>query len=477
MPFSKHSRQLRKRFFYKVGAGFGLAALILLLIGLASYSSLTEFEETTARVAHTQEVVATLQAVLSNTLDAVSGVRGYVVTGKARFLEPYEKALDALDHDQARLPNLLRDDPEQIQRLGDLTSLIDQQLALLKAKIALRKDPAYNPMQLEPFMDQNKAIMDSTRIAIHDMQKKEKALLAMREQHADANGRTAMLSFQVGIGLEIIILIWVALQIYREIAARQQAQGDLRQAHDELEVRVQQRTKDLVEANQRLQVLSRRLIEVQEEERRRIARDLHDEIGQSLTAMKLCLREAHQSPEKSSSSFLADSLEILNQVIHQVRTLALDLRPSLLDELGLRPALKWYLARQGERAGWKTEFHADDQIDRLSSDIEIAYFRTAQEALTNVARHAQATHVRMTLRREDNHLLLVIHDNGKGFDLERAQAHAHGGSSIGILGMEERVRLVGGQMSIVSSPRAGTTVYAKFPCATVALQPVHSLRL
>lgn len=466
-----------QRFLYKVASGFALAALILLLIGFASYSSLKEFEETTARVAHAQEVLATLQAVLSNALEAVSGVRGYVVTGKARFLEPYEKALDALAYDQTRLSILLSDSPEQMQRLEQLKRLIDQQLVLLKAKIALRNDPTYNPAMLEPFMDRNKAIMDSTRIAVHDMQKREKALLVMREQHADTNGGIALLSFQVGIGLEIIILIWVALQIRREIAARQQAQEDLRQAHDELEVRIQQRTKALSEAKERLQILSHRLIEVQEEERRHIARDLHDEIGQSLTAMKLCLREAHQSPEEPAATFLADSLDILNQVLQQVRTLALDLRPSLLDELGLKPALKWYLARQGERAGWKTEFDVDDQIDRLSSDIEIACFRTAQEALTNVARHAEATHVSVTLRREDNHLLLSIRDNGKGFDLAQAQARAHGGGSIGLLGMEERVRLVGGQMSIVSSSEAGTTVFARFPCAALALQPVHSLGL
>ncbi len=476
MPYSDRSRRLRQRFFYKIGAEFTVAATVLVLIGLASYESFREFENTSDWVTHTQEEMAALHAVSSHTLGAVSAVRGYLVTGKERFLEPYKKALTSLDHDQTRLATLLQDNPEQVQRFERLKRLIGQQLDVLKALIARRNHAASTPAQIESSMDQSKAIMDSIRVTIKDMQDVEKALLLAREQHADAKGRNAILTSVIGDILDILILIWVALQIRREIAARQQAQEHLQQARDELEVRIRQRTKDLEEANQRLRLLSSRLIAVQEEERRHIARDLHDEIGQSLTAMKLSLREVHNlSYGRATASFLADSLEILDQVIQNVRSLALDLRPSLLDELGLVPALKWCVNRQGVRAGWEAEFSADQAIDRFPAEVEIACFRVAQEALTNVARHAEATHVRVRLSQQNGHLWLEIEDNGKGFDIDGARALAKTGTSMGLLGMEERVRLVGGQMAILSSRGTGTRIRVGVPLVAPSQQPVESV--
>lgn len=459
-----HAEQPRRHFLYKVGGGFGLAAAILVLIGVASYGSLTEFEETVDWVTHTQQVLGALQAVLSDMQEAQTGLRGYVVTGKEHFLEPYERALKVLDSDQDRLVTLSQDNPEQRRKIENLKALIVTELALLKTMIAVRKDADYKSVQMESYMAQDKKIMDSIRVAIEDMQAGEKTLLAVHEQRADAKEQKAILFSMVGVLLEIIILIWVARQISREIAGRQRAQDALRWAHDELEMRVQERTGELVGSNERLRVLSRQLINVQETERRQIAHDLHDEIGQSLTAMKLSLREAHNLREVGATApLLADSLGILDQVIQHVRGLALDLRPSLLDELGLVAALKWYVNRQGARAGWETEFAADDRIHRPPAEVEIACFRATQEALTNVARHAEATHVRVTLDQQNGHLLLAIEDNGKGFDVDAARARARTGSSVGLLGMEERVRLVGGSMTVVSRPATGTRIIATFP--------------
>ena len=157
-----------------------------------------------------------------------------------------------------------------------------------------------------------------------------------------------------------------SLELNTDITKRKQAEEALKAAHEELERHVMERTCELSEANARLKVLSGRLIEIQESERRAIARDLHDEIGQALTAMKLNLREVHDFPSGMSvERQVADCLEILDQVLQHVRSLALDLRPSLLDELGLVPAMRWYVGRQAERAGWAVEFCADG-IDRTT---------------------------------------------------------------------------------------------------------------
>ena len=254
-----------------------------------------------------------------------------------------------------------------------------------------------------------------------------------------------------------------SLELNTDITERKRAEEALKAAHEELERHVRERTADLVDANERLKVLSGRLIEIQELERRAIARDLHDEIGQALTAMKLNLRELQDLPVGTSvEPHIADSLEILDQVLQHVRSLALDLRPSLLDELGLVPALRWYAARQAERAGWQLEFCADGITMRPSADVEIACFRLTQEALTNVARHAQAERIDVRLEMKNHELALIIRDDGIGFDPHEVRSGARAGMTIGLSGMEERVRLVGGQIVIQSAPGLGTEVRATF---------------
>ncbi len=467
------SIQRPKNFLLKVSGGFILAAAILILLGLTSYTSIKQFQETSQWIAHTQETLAELQSVFSNTLEAVSGVRGYVITEKERFLEPYHQTLLSLDHDQKQLASLIQDNPDQKRRLNHLNHLIDEQLALLQSKVDLRKEGLYSPEQVEIHMNRNKALMDAIRVAAKEMQAVENDLLLQREQMAEKKGKETIVTSVIGVVLEILLLIWVFKQIRHEIAARQHAQDALKSAHNQLEQRVVERTHALVDANERLRQLSRRLMTVQEHERREIAHDLHDEIGQSLTAMKLSLCEAStQLAGRRSLPFLQDSLDILNHVIQQVRNLALDLRPSLLDELGLVPAIKWFVNGQGKRAGWNTEFVVDGDIERLPPEVELACFRVVQEALTNVARHADATHVRVKLGMNDNLLHLEIEDNGKGFDLGSARALAKAGSSVGLLGMEERIRLVGGGFFIASARETGTKISASLALAERLPQPV-----
>lgn len=255
-----------------------------------------------------------------------------------------------------------------------------------------------------------------------------------------------------------------SLELNTDITEQKQAQKALKDTHEELELRVTERTAALRDANERLRVLSRRLMEIQELERRAIARDLHDEIGQALTAIKLNLREAGTLPNcEPVGKQIADSLEILAQVLQRVRSLALDLRPSLLDELGLVPAIRWYVSRQAERAGWDLQFFADGITSRPSPEIEIACFRLTQEALTNVVRHSHAKKVDVRLEATQEELMLVIRDNGIGFDPEAVRTGARAGASVGLSGMEERVRLAGGRIVIDSTPSVGTEIRASFP--------------
>jgi PAS domain S-box-containing protein len=240
----------------------------------------------------------------------------------------------------------------------------------------------------------------------------------------------------------------------------------VRQVADQLAVALQNARlfAEVRNGREQLQGLSHRLIEVQETERRSIAGELHDEIGQALTLVKMNL-QAVQEAQTSTSTVpnLTESIGIVEQALQQVRNLSLDLRPSLLDDLGLLAAVRWYGARQTRLAG--VAFHFDGRLpeERLPTMLETTCFRVAQEALTNVVRHAQAQHVRVDICVHDGALQLRICDDGIGFDPHTAQTRARHGNSFGLLGMRERVAIAGGSFHIASTPEQGTTVSACFP--------------
>ncbi|MGH7895102.1 MAG: sensor histidine kinase, partial [Candidatus Binatia bacterium] len=215
---------------------------------------------------------------------------------------------------------------------------------------------------------------------------------------------------------------------------------------------------------ERLKVLSTRLLEAQESDRRAIARELHDEIGQALTAVSYDLQAVQRGTEPAARGRLIDeALTVTQQVLRQVRDMSLDLRPTLLDDLGLTAAVRWYLERQARRLGCRARLTSDLSDTRLAPPVETACFRIAQEALTNVARHAGASDVRVELRRIDGELHPVVRDDGGGFDVDAARTRAVQGRSVGLLGMEERAILVGGRLEIDSRPGTGTAVHAWFP--------------
>jgi signal transduction histidine kinase len=220
----------------------------------------------------------------------------------------------------------------------------------------------------------------------------------------------------------------------------------------------------LCEAHERLRALSQQLMEVQENERRHLARDLHDEIGQALTVVKMNLQTMQRLADTSAIAIpLMDSSAVIDQMLQHVRDLSLDLRPSLLDDLGLVPAVRWYLGRQAERAGWNIDVQVDEPLPPLPQSVAIACFRVIQEAVTNIMRHSKATRVSVSLQEQNRDFLLVVRDNGVGFDVQKALDKAAKGQSMGLIGMQERIRFLNGSISIVSDPGHGTEVLVRIP--------------
>ncbi|HEX6157966.1 MAG TPA: PAS domain-containing sensor histidine kinase [Burkholderiales bacterium] len=241
-----------------------------------------------------------------------------------------------------------------------------------------------------------------------------------------------------------------------DITERLRTQQTLERLNRELEV-----------SHERLRALSRRLFEVQEEERKRLARDLHDDVGQALTALKIQLESiARPGNELTARSRIEEIVDTVQHTLERVRQLSLSLRPPQLDDLGLAAALRSHLDRQARVAGLHAHFEAEDAPQELAPDAETACFRVAQEAINNVLRHARARNLWVRLFTAGGRLAISVRDDGRGFDLDSVRARASNGASLGLVGMEERMALAGGSFELRSAPGQGTVLLATFPVAS-----------
>ncbi len=225
-----------------------------------------------------------------------------------------------------------------------------------------------------------------------------------------------------------------------------------------------QAERELVAAHERLQALSKESMRLQEQERRQLAHDLHDEIGQALTTLKVNLQTIRRTTiPNSREAALSDSFKIIDQTVDRVRDMALDLRPSMLDDLGLASAVRWYVGKQGKRAGIRTRVESEDIPGRLSPNALVACFRIVQEGVTNILRHAKARRMAVMLRAVKEGVEVIIEDDGTGFSVKDAMTTSGERSHLGLIGIQERVRTINGEFHISSAKGKGTRLSATIP--------------
>ncbi len=239
----------------------------------------------------------------------------------------------------------------------------------------------------------------------------------------------------------------------------------LLRAQSELEEKVQERTADLDAVNRNLRELSARLMQLQDEERRRIARELHDSVGQTLAALAMNLSLVRGDVERLATivAALNDSESLVREMSKEVRTISHLLHPPLLDEAGLASAIRWYADGFAQRSRIKVDLDLPDDLERLPSEMETAVFRVVQECLTNIHRHSGSPVAKIYLRQRHDRVVVEVADKGKGIPLEKQEELASTGTpGVGIRGMRERLRQLGGILEIASSEN-GTTVAVQLP--------------
>jgi signal transduction histidine kinase len=273
---------------------------------------------------------------------------------------------------------------------------------------------------------------------------------------------------------ELVATVAALLRLKQaETAARQQAEAaeiarrELAQLNATLEVRVSERTAELKTANDSLRELSGRLLQMQDDERRRIARELHDSVGQLLAAIAMNMTVVERemdglSPEAKKA--FSENRSFVEQILRGIRTISHLLHPPLLDESGLRSALQWYVEEFSQRSGIEVALDCSPEVGRFSCELETAIFRIVQECLGNIHRHAQSPTAAIRLETGEGHIRLVVSDNGRGIAPEKQRELSSGmRTGVGLRGMKERVAQLAGELKIDSS-WSGTTIAATLPC-------------
>ncbi|MEO8486979.1 MAG: CHASE3 domain-containing protein [Betaproteobacteria bacterium] len=432
------------------------AALALLVFAELGYQRL---ESAAQRVVSSLELQAALYEAHSLVVDAEAGQRGYLLTGRDEYLVPYREALPKLEQTFTRLRELTRTigTPELRDSTSRLDTLIGKKLAEMEATLALNersgRDVAFELMNTGI----GRRTMDSIRAEVALMSQQQ------REVWSEGATRWARDLAVIRIGLQamtaftVLLLIVVWMLVRRDTTHREQERMRLASERARLENVVDERTAELSE-------LSNYLQSVREDEKSRISRELHDEMGGILVGAKMDVASAVKQLGKIDPAIdarLARVLKSLDDGIAVKRRIIEDLRPTLLDNLGLGAALDWLVRGTCERAGLGCTLNFDDRADALPPEQSIAIYRIVQEALTNVLKYAKARNVAVDLVRLAGGVSLSFSDDGVGLPEDALSNHL----SHGIAGIRQRVRALHGDFVIRGTPGQGTLLDVQLPVA------------
>ncbi|TAK91432.1 MAG: hypothetical protein EPO06_04115 [Burkholderiaceae bacterium] len=424
-------------------------------VGVVLYS-LYRDEVLVERISAIRERMISLASIRTWVVDSETSQRGYVISGNSTFLEPLTTAREHLGAAQKTLRNQLIADASMLELNSTLERLITLHYENIKATLARAAQGNFSQAEQMVSRGQGQKIMDQIRAVIGEMETyHQQRLTAASEERRTAMLWARLATIALG-GLILVLIATLAYIIDRELRHRELYQEQLNQEVERLAAELRERAEEL-------DTLSTYLQNSIEKERAQLARDLHDEFGGVLTALKIELAWVEGKAEAYDETLTERTRQVsarVNDLIDLKRRVIENLRPSLLDNLGVEAALTWYARDVTERAGLALELDIDTLALRPASEIAIALFRIAQEAISNTLKYAQATTVRLSLKMKNNQLRLEISDNGVGIDMS---ARTNKRLTHGLAGMKHRALTLRGQFFIYSTPGQGTTIIAEIP--------------
>lgn len=417
----------------------------LLVFSERSHQRLSQANQLIASSMEAQLVASELVSLVS---DAEAAQRGFLLTERPEYLEPYVAGLPKIDPRLQRLKELNADSPEQRERVNRVVKLISEKFSELEASLALYKRNGRQAAQALLETDVGRRTMDKTRQEIAAIQEGERAELIARSARWHDDVAFSRFGMTIITVFNLVLVVAIFSLARREILQRERIRKTL-------EDEVRERTAELSE-------LSINLQKVQEDDKARLAHDIHDELGSILVSAKMDMSWVHsrlKDKDPAIAQKVARAMSVLDEGVNIKRRIIEDLRPTLLDNLGLAAAVDWYVNETCQRGNLKCELAIDAAEIDVPNAVSIALFRILQEGLTNVLRHAKASHAWIVLRQENGGLSFSIRDDGIGM----SQGSEQKKMSHGILGMRQRATALGGEFTIESSAGAGTAIRVFVP--------------
>jgi signal transduction histidine kinase len=419
---------------------FGLVLILLISVGVAAARLTRSLADSEQWVSHTHEVQAEIGELRGTVLNADNlRLRALLIT-PAPALPDYTAQIRQAKAHMDRVRALTHDNPRQQQRLGQLAEFVERKFGVLNRSINLIQnrgsEQAQNALSLES-LDISNEIME----LLGAMDIEETSLLRGREHVAAETYGRVRIALGVAFATAVVILFFTFYQLTVELRDRRAAEDAVRK-------------------------LSARLLHLQDAERRKVARELHDSIGQYFVSLKMNFDLLRQGvSQEEMERVFADCVTLLDRGIVEARTLSHLLHPPLLDEAGFLSAARWYVDGFSERSKISVTLEAPPDLPRMPKDVEIALFRVLQESLTNIHRHSGSRSAEVRMAVMDGSVALFVRDFGKGIspDLLKQFETTRTGTGVGLAGIRERMCELGGTMELSSDGKAGATLEVSVP--------------
>jgi signal transduction histidine kinase len=428
----------------KAQLAFVSAVVLLLLTGLAGYLTIARFLDSEKWVIHTHEVRDALAEVDWAMLKAARARGGYAISGRDELLAQFEAAIPEISGKLRHLRDLTQDNPKQQELCSRLEDITARRVALLRESMEMKYETPGSEQRLQAeFARENLPLADEMSSVIQQMREEEEGLLRTRKAATHRLFVLTVITLSVAFVLAFILFSVQYRFLSMELTAREQAERGARESEDSL------------------RRLTGSLLKLQDAERRKFSRELHDSLGQYLAGVKMTLE---MFTTRREETMLAEAVGLLNQAIAETRTISHLLHPPLLDEAGLSSAAKWYLEGFAQRSGIEIKVDLPEDAGRLPKPVALGLFRVLQESLTNIHRHSGSAKAEVSLTVLPSQVILKVRDYGKGIAPELLKSFRTKGtkSGVGLAGMRERMRELGGQLNIQSCA-PGTMISVTMP--------------